>query len=312
VTVKEAAMTVKIPLRLHGIDLRDPTAYDRIDPGLSDLFWMSNGAVSLAVVLDEEGLTQATAAVANGACRIAKLMPGVFVAEVYDELVSLSDIAARTGVAHEAVRLWALGKRRTSLRPFPTPRQVVSSGPSGRAMALYAWREVASWVREVLGTDPDEGIEYLDDRSIADLNVELAAIREELSANRLLSRTASRARASAHRRGDSRLAVLATPSACALQEQVRYGLSALTEKSAFSSAPSSSRTRTVEGSHTRLASSYHLFRSEPALPTSIGYPASRYRRGGLPRDLRVCRAAGSTAEITRSSASDPPPPVGPV
>jgi hypothetical protein len=162
-------MTVKIPLRLHGVDLRDPAAYDRIDPELSDLFWMSNGAVSLAVVLDEEGLTQATAAAADGARRIAKLMPGVFVAEVHDELV----------------RLWASGKRRMSLRPFPTPRQVVGSGPSGRAMALYAWREVASWVREVLGTDPDEGIEYLDDRAMADLNAELVAIREELSPNHL-------------------------------------------------------------------------------------------------------------------------------
>lgn len=177
-------MTVKIPLRLQGIDLRDPDAYDRVDQELAELFWMSNGAVSLAIVLGEDSPQQAAADAIDYARRIAKLMPGVFVAEVHDELVSLSDIAARTEVAHEAVRLWASGKRRASLRPFPLPRQVVGSGPSGRAMALYAWREVVSWVREVLGTDPDEDIEYLGDRAIADLNAELLAIRDELSAKR--------------------------------------------------------------------------------------------------------------------------------
>jgi hypothetical protein len=174
-------MTVKIPLRLQGIDLRKSDAYDRVDPELSELFWMSNGGVSLAVVFGDDGRPQAIADAADYARRIAKLMPGVFVGAVHDELVSLADIAARTGVAHEAVRLWASGKRRTSLRPFPAPWQVVGSGPSSRTMALYAWREVVSWVREVLGTDPDEGIEYLDDHAIADLNSELAAIREELS-----------------------------------------------------------------------------------------------------------------------------------
>jgi hypothetical protein len=46
-------------------------------------------------------------------------------------------------------------------------------------MSLYAWREVLSWIREILGTDPDEGIEYLSDTQLADLNVDLAAIRAE-------------------------------------------------------------------------------------------------------------------------------------
>ena len=49
-------------------------------------------------------------------------------------------------------------------------------------MSLYAWREVMSWIREILGTDPDEGIEYLSDKQLADLNAHLAAIRAERSA----------------------------------------------------------------------------------------------------------------------------------
>ena len=108
-------------------------------------------------------------------------MPGVFVAEVHDELVSISDIAARAGVAHEAVRLWAVGKRRASLRPFPAPHQVVGADSGGKTMSLYARREVVSWIREILGTDPDEGIEYLTDNELASLNAQLAAVRKELS-----------------------------------------------------------------------------------------------------------------------------------
>lgn len=174
-------MTVKIPLRLQGADLRAPEACDRIGEELAELFWTSNGAVSLAVLLSDDPVHVAVADAADWARRIARLMPGVSVAGVHDELVSISDIAARAGVAHEAVRLWTLGKRRASLRPFPSPHQVVGAGSGGKTMNLYAWREVLSWLREVLGTDPDEGISYLTDHEQATLNAQLAAVREELS-----------------------------------------------------------------------------------------------------------------------------------
>lgn len=167
-------MTVKIPLRLRGLDLRDADAYDRIDPDLAELSWEANGGVSLAVFYSDDPPAIAAGEAADRARRIAKLMPGVRVADVHDELVSTSDIAVRAGVAAEAVRLWAAGKRRASLRPFPNPRQVVGSGSGGKTMNLYAWREVVSWIREVIGTDPDDGIDYLNDAQLASLNAELA------------------------------------------------------------------------------------------------------------------------------------------
>lgn len=166
-------MTVKIPLRLRGLDLRDTDAYSRIDPDLADLSWEANGGVSLAVVYSDDQFP--VAAATECARRIAKLMPGVDVAEVHDELVSISDIAVRAGVAAETVRLWATGKRRAALQPFPRPRQVVGSGSGGKSMSLYAWREVVSWIREVIGIDPDDGINYLNDIQHADLNADLAA-----------------------------------------------------------------------------------------------------------------------------------------
>lgn len=175
-------MTVKIPLRLQGIDLRDAEAYERIPPELGELFWMANGAMSLAVVLSDDREAVAATEAADFARHIAKQMSNVLVAEVYDELVSVSDVATRVGVAPEAVRLWAARKRRASLRPFPTPRQVVGTGSGGKTMSLYAWREVLSWIREILCTDPEEGIEYLSDTQLADLNARLAVIRAERSA----------------------------------------------------------------------------------------------------------------------------------
>ena len=166
-------MTVKIPLRLRGLDLRDANAYTHIAPDLAELSWEANGGVSLAVVYSDDQFP--VAAAADWARRVAKLMPGVDVAEVHDELVSVSDIAARAGVAAEAARLWAAGKRRASLRQFPAPRQVVGRGSGGKSMSLYPWREVVSWIRDVIGIDPDEGIDYLNDAEHAYLNAELAA-----------------------------------------------------------------------------------------------------------------------------------------
>jgi len=169
-------MTVKIPLRLQGLDLRDVGAYDRIDPALAELSWEANGGVSLAIVYSDDPSAIAVGEATDWARRIAKLMPGVCVADALDELVSISDIAVRAGVAAEATRLWAAGKRRASLRPFPNPRQVVGSGSGGKTMNLYAWREVLSWIRDVIGIDPDDGIEYLTDTQLATLNAELADI----------------------------------------------------------------------------------------------------------------------------------------
>jgi len=170
---EDAAMTGKIPLRLRGLDLRDADAYSRIDPDLAELSWEANGGVSLAVVYTDDQFPVAIAT--EWARRVAKLMPGVDVAEVHDELVSISDIAARVGVAAEAARLWAAGRRRAALQPFPAPRQVVGSGSGGKSMSLYAWREVVSWIRAVVGIDPDDGIDYLNDAQYADLNADLAA-----------------------------------------------------------------------------------------------------------------------------------------
>jgi hypothetical protein len=57
---------------------------------------------------------------------------------------------------------------------IPRPRAVVGTGTGRKTSNIYAWPEVVSWVREVIGIDPDEGITYLDSHQHAHLNAELA------------------------------------------------------------------------------------------------------------------------------------------
>jgi hypothetical protein len=162
-------MTIKISLRLSGLDLRDDTAYKRIPPQLQELGWEASGDVTVAIVYTDETAPPAVRTAARWAELIKKLMPGVTVTGVYDELVSSSDIAHRAGVTTEAVRLWATGKRRTALIAFPPAVDHVG-GDGGRTTSVYAWRKIVPWVRQVLGTDLDEGIEYLTDARMAELN----------------------------------------------------------------------------------------------------------------------------------------------
>jgi len=182
-------MHTRIALRLSGIDLRDTDAWQYMNADLDDLFFEGNGAISCAVLLTQDA--DPHWAVTDAARRLTKHLPGVVVTEVYDEFVSVADIAARCSVAAEAVRLWAAGKRRASLRPFPQPRQVVGSGSGGKTMNLYAWREVLIWAREIIGIDPDEGITYLDDAALAHLNADLAGQREWTSVDAMTRRFSS-------------------------------------------------------------------------------------------------------------------------
>lgn len=170
-------MTVKIALRLRGIDLRSVEAYERLPEELGELSFESNGAISVAVVYSDG--PDATAEALQWARLIVKAVPGVAVDATYEELVSVSDIALRCEVGAEAVRLWVTGKRRSGVRPFPLPAGVVGSSSGSRSMNVYAWADVLGWVREVLRIDPDEGITYLDARQRARLNAGLAGLVPE-------------------------------------------------------------------------------------------------------------------------------------
>lgn len=96
------------------------------------------GGPSGAVVYVYREDTSLAAAIASGLRSVESVGLRVTGARSED-LVSLRDIAARTGRSYESVRLWAAGQRGGG--GFPTP---LSTGQ----WSLYSWAEVASWLGE--------------------------------------------------------------------------------------------------------------------------------------------------------------------
>lgn len=76
----------------------------------------------------------------GSAIRDVESIPGLRVSRAgQKDLVSILDIAQRTGRSREAVRLWAAGKRGPGDFPAPTWRS-----PAGER--FWAWTDVAHWV----------------------------------------------------------------------------------------------------------------------------------------------------------------------
>jgi hypothetical protein len=171
-------MTIKIPLQIDGVDLSSDTVLANMDPELDEVDWVTHGPITLAIVYSEETSPRAAVAEAHDwVLRIHKLLAGATVTGVFDELVGWNEVAARCSVTPEAVRTWAKGLRRGQARAFPSARQAVPLGAGKRSLYLYAWREVLIWVRDVIGLDPDEGMTYLDDGHIAEINACIASER---------------------------------------------------------------------------------------------------------------------------------------
>jgi hypothetical protein len=168
-------MTLKIALRLRGVDLRDAEAFGLIGSGLRGPSWEAREGMILAILYSEDRPPAAMREAVSWAGRIEKLIPGARVVEAHDELASAPEIAERSRMLSETAQAWVAGRGRAYSRPFPAPRHVVGGGLGGRVLSLYAWRDVVAWLREVIGIDPEEGIEYLTDAQHAALNAELAA-----------------------------------------------------------------------------------------------------------------------------------------
>jgi hypothetical protein len=163
-------MDTKIVLSVRGVDLDDPMTLDTLGKHLDDLGWESVGGQVTAVLYTDS--PDPIAAALDVVSVIEKVLPGAAVFRVDEQLMSVGDIADHVGVSTEGVRLWTVGKRRAAVG-FPVPRAQVSQGRT--LMKIWAWADVLAWLRTELHLDPEEGVRYLSDRQVADLNVELAS-----------------------------------------------------------------------------------------------------------------------------------------
>lgn len=140
--------TWEFTLVVEGADLQDEELIDRLfEAGLDDATVSRSGGVQLVdVARDAETyrealftalrqLRQATGATA----RVVRVEP--------DQLVTMAEIAERSGRSREGVRLLIAGERGPG--GFPAP---LSHG--AERTRLWRWSDVVSWFRDRLGETP--------------------------------------------------------------------------------------------------------------------------------------------------------------
>jgi hypothetical protein len=120
---------------------REPTEEetDRLTGTVLEAFGIEGPQpVTAEVAVDAESLPKAIATAVSAIESVGVAVTGVG----SDDLVSLKDIAARTGRTYESVRLLAAGKRGPG--GFPVPY-------SAGQWSLYSWALVSAWLAEHLG-----------------------------------------------------------------------------------------------------------------------------------------------------------------
>ncbi|MFE3629644.1 hypothetical protein [Streptomyces goshikiensis] len=167
-------METLIPLVVRNLSLDDDEIAETLALNLPDLGWQETGGQVIATVYTTSPEPVAVAAAA--AAHIKRVLPEAVVERVDEQFVSLADVAARAGMSHEAVRLWAAGKRRASGRPFPAARAQVGQGRS--TTKIWSWPEVLAWLKEQYCLDLEPGIAYLSQQQVARVNAVLCDPRQ--------------------------------------------------------------------------------------------------------------------------------------
>ncbi len=165
-------MPRKIELVVTGVDLDDDDTDELIAVHLGDYGWTSrDGIVSATVYLDDG--VDAVSAACDAANRIDNHL-GVRVDRVSEDLVGISDIAARTGLHREGVRLLTLGKRGPG--GFPPHRGTIGSGTN--ASRVWQWADVVPWLQQHANLCLDE--HPISARETSEINAHLERIPDDV------------------------------------------------------------------------------------------------------------------------------------
>lgn len=145
----EELRTYDIALVVEDLDLDDETT-DRLLCALPDAVpSVTDGHVTISACATGGS---AVAAAMSLISTLRTLFPTATILRVDQDLVSIPDIAQRTGRNRESIRLLADGKRGPG--NFPRPVGVV-----GDAIRVWPWAQVVTWFRDNLGEDPLDGVE---------------------------------------------------------------------------------------------------------------------------------------------------------
>ena len=164
-------MLIQVAMQVTGVEFDDYEAFETLDAELPEVLWASSEGVTTVTVFAEQGKIVSEAI--HAARCIEHHYPGASVLRVDPDLVSASDIAHRVGVSREAVRKWA------SLANFPVPLGA-TGGDNARAMRIWQWADVVSWLRTERSIEMDEY--YPDAQDIQHINACLARVPKYIPA----------------------------------------------------------------------------------------------------------------------------------
>jgi predicted DNA-binding transcriptional regulator AlpA len=126
--------TLKFTLAFVGIDIDDFDLLDRLVESLPDAHWGEvDGEVQADVYARDASLMEAVQHVAEVVRAVA---PEARATRLTEDFVAVPDVAKRSDVNRETVRLWAKEAN------FPRPRGVVGNG-----IKIWDWSAVNSWLR---------------------------------------------------------------------------------------------------------------------------------------------------------------------
>lgn len=151
--------TYRFTLAFRGVDPWDDDLVEELAEHLPRVHWGTvDGEVRATAFVYA---TTAMHAVRDTVNQIKAIVPGAQPLHVVEDFVAIPDIAKRTGMNRETIRLWTLGERGPG--DFPRTR-----GTVGNNVRVWDWAAVSAWLRRhyELG-DPES---HLSPSEIARLN----------------------------------------------------------------------------------------------------------------------------------------------
>jgi hypothetical protein len=131
---------------LEGIELSD-NVLDRIFKDVPDAVPSAvNGVVTVSAPVESADVMDAAKSLIE---TLRAALPDAHIVRIDQDLVSISDIASRTGRSRESVRLLVDGARGPG--GFPAPTGVV-----GDSIRVWPWAVVTDWFREAMDHDLGE------------------------------------------------------------------------------------------------------------------------------------------------------------
>lgn len=168
----------EIEIQVTGVDMRDPNTVSKIGE-LSEYMWSTNGdLVTFTVFSESTPIDDSVRALRRLACHMPEARP----IRVYEEQVTIPEIANRVVVSREAVRKWVDSPDTSN---FPAPVQRYPGRERGD-MRVWIWRDVVAWLKNEKAIDLDGDLP--DFATVTAVNAHIAGLHHDVESTWMMGR----------------------------------------------------------------------------------------------------------------------------